>query len=399
MRTPPPSRSCLVAAALVLLLTSPLSLRAEIPAFARRYRVSCRLCHNPIPTLTAFGDQFAANGFRMASGEEPSDTTDTGDELLSLLRDVPLAVRLDLYAQTYANGRAATDFQSPYALKVLSGGAITKSLSYYFYTFLLERGDIGGVEDAFLYVNDIGGVPVDAAVGQFQVSDPLFKRELRLEFEDYAVYRARLGDVPVDLTYDRGMMVAADAAGFTATFQLLNGSGIGAAQPDRHFDVDASKNVFLHVTRNIVAPVRLGAFGYYGRSHGNGATNRTQMLAADATVSVGPVEVNGQYIHRRDDEPTYTSGEQEVRMNGGFAELILRPENGRWYGFALYNLVTADRPLLDVRLGGAAAANRYETVSGGVGYLLRRNFRLSGEVTHDLGPDLTRVTFGVVTAF
>jgi hypothetical protein len=311
---------------------------------------------------------------------------------------VPLAVRLDLYAQTYANGRAVTDFQTPYALKVLSGGAISKTISYYFYTFLLERGDIGGVEDAFVHVNDIGGVPVDAALGQFQVSDPLFKRELRLEFEDYAVYRARLGDVPVDLTYDRGLTLAADAAGFTTTFQLLNGSGIGAAQPDRHFDIDASKNVFLHVTRDVAKPLRLGAFGYYGRSHGNGTTNRTRMVAADATVSVGPVELNGQYIHRRDDEPTYTAGEPEVRMNGGFAELIVRPSGSRWYGFALYNLVTADRRVLDVRLGGVAPDDRYESLSGGIGYLLRRNFRVSGELTHDLGPGVTRVTFGIVTA-
>jgi hypothetical protein len=385
--------------AAVLFLSSPPLVRAgDIPAFARRYRVSCQLCHNPIPTLTSFGEQFAANGYRMASGEAPTDTAATNDELLSLLREIPLAARLDLYAQTYANGRAVTDFQSPYPLKILSGGAISKSISYYFYTFLLERGDIGGVEDAFVHVNDIAGLPVDAAVGQFQVSDPLFKRELRLEFEDYAVYRARLGQVPVDLTYDRGVMVMADAAGFTSTFQLLNGSGIGAAQPDRHFDVDGGKNLFLHVTRDLASPVRVGAFGYYGRSYGNGTTNKTRMLAADASVSVGPVELNAQYIHRRDDEPTYTAGEPEVRMDGGFAELILRP-GGRWYGFALYNLVTADRPLLDVRLGGATPGDRYESLSGGVGYLLRRNFRLTGEVTHDLGPDETRFTFGVVTAF
>jgi hypothetical protein len=383
-----------------LLLASPSPVGADdIPAFARRYRVSCQLCHNPIPALTPFGERFAANGYRMASGEAPPDTAATGDDLLSLLREIPLAARLDLYAQTYANGRAVTDFQSPYALKILSGGAISKSISYYFYTFLLERGDIGGVEDAFVHVNDVGSVPVDAAVGQFQVSDPLFKRELRVEFEDYAVYRARLGQVPVDLTYDRGVMLTADAAGFTTTFQLLNGSGIGAAQPDRHFDVDADKNLFLHVTRDIADALRLGAFGYYGRSEGNGTANKTRMLAADATVSLGPVEVNGQYIHRRDDEPTYTPGEPEVRMNGGFAELIVRPRGGRWYGFALYNLVTADRPLLDVRLGGVAPTDRYESLSGGIGYLLRRNFRLSGEVTHDLGRDETRLTFGIVTAF
>ena len=63
-----------------------------------------------------------------------------------------------------------------------------------------EQPEPRGLADAFL----VGGVPVDLQVGQFQISDPLFKRELRLSFEDYAVYRARIGAVPTDLTYDRG---------------------------------------------------------------------------------------------------------------------------------------------------------------------------------------------------
>ena len=60
---------------------------------------------------------------------------------------------------------------------------------------------MGGIEDAFIYVNDVGGKPVDLAVGQFQVSDPLFKRELRLEYQDFAIYRARVGLQPADLTF------------------------------------------------------------------------------------------------------------------------------------------------------------------------------------------------------
>jgi hypothetical protein len=188
-----------------------------IPAFARRYKVTCALCHNPMPTLTEFGNRFAANGYRMASGEAMPDSIGTNDPLLSLPDKLPLAVRLDLYAQAYANGKAATDFQSPYGLKLMSGGAISKKLSYYFYTFLAERGEVGGIEDAFIHVNDIGNQPLDLALGQYQVSDPLSKRELRLEFEDYAVYRARVGDVPVDLTYDRGLMAAAEVGGFTLT--------------------------------------------------------------------------------------------------------------------------------------------------------------------------------------
>ena len=385
-------------ASLVLALALP-DPAAAIPAFARRYRMSCQVCHNPIPKLTDFGGQFAANGYRMTPDEEPQDTLSTGDEMLALLKDVPLAVRLEMYALAYSDGNVATDFQYPYGLKLLSGGAVSKKISYYFYTFLVERGDIGGVEDAFLHINDIGGAPVDLALGQFQVSDPLFKRELRLEFEDYAVYRARLGSVPVDLTYDRGLMAMADVGGFTVTGELLNGDGIGVAQANRRYDSDASKNVFLHVTRDIGAPLRLGAFGYYGRSHGNGLTNRTRMIAVDGTVTLGPLELNGQYVHRRDDEPTYTPGEPEARLNGGFGELIVRPANSRFYGFALYNLVTANRAVLDVREGGPSAIKRYESISGGIGHLVHRNFRVSGEVTYDVGQELTRVTLGIVTAF
>ena len=47
---------------------------AEIPAFARKYKFSCSVCHAPIPRLTEFGDVFAGNGFQIAVEEEPRDT-------------------------------------------------------------------------------------------------------------------------------------------------------------------------------------------------------------------------------------------------------------------------------------------------------------------------------------
>ena len=370
-----------------------------IPAFARRYKVSCSLCHHPIPKLTPFGEQFAANGFRFAAGEEPKDTVNTGDPLLSLIKDFPLAMRFDAYAQAYANGRAATDFQTPYGVKVLTGGPISKKISYYFYTYLVERGEVGGVEDALVQVNDIGGKPLDLIVGQFQVSDPLFKRELRLEFEDYAVYRARVGEVPVNLTYDRGVIASADVLGFAITGQILNGNGIGAAETNRRFDDDPAKNFSVHITRDLATNLRLGAFGYTGRSEADGVRNRTKMLGIDWTIGGGTFELNGQYLHRTDNRPTYLVGEPRAKLDGGFAELIVRPPRSRWHGFALYNLVTTDRPLLDVRLGLPRGLRRYESISAGVGRLERRNVKLTAETTYDFTHESFRWTLGIVTAF
>lgn len=374
----------------------------EIPAFARKYRVSCSLCHAPMPRLNDFGESFAGNGFRFAAKEPPRDTMDTGDPLLELAERLPLAIRFDAFGQYFDNGEAATDFETPYNLKILSGGTISSNLSYYLYFFLFERGEVGGIEDAFIYINDIRGQPVDIAVGQFQVSDPMFKRELRLEFEDYAIYRARIGDNPADLTYDRGAMGIVDYAGFTFTGIAVNGNGKGAALENRRFDDDPVKNYLAHLTRDIVPGLRLGAMGYYGRQdidEPGTAENDLWMAGGDATVSFGPFGLNGQYIHREDDAPTFTPGEEEAITDGGFAEAILRPPGKRWYAFALYNRVDTDRPLLNVRLGGPPNIRRYETLSGGAGYLVRRNFRLGVEGTWNIEQEATRWTVGLVTAF
>ena len=371
-----------------------------IPSFARRYRTTCQTCHNVVPALNAFGEQFAGNGFRIMSGEEPLDSIATGDDALVLLQSLPLAVRLDAYAQAYAGNRAVADFQTPYALKLLSSGPLSKKVSWYFYAFLLERGEVGGVEDAFLVYDDVGGAPVDVVVGQFQISDPLFKRELRLEFEDYAVYRARLGEALADLTYDRGVMVTADALGFGLTGIVVNGNGRGTAGDDRRYDVDAGKNVMLRVSRDVATGVRLGAFGLYGTAEADNAVdNETTMAGVDATVGAGAVEVNLQYLHREDDHPTFDPGDAGAELDGGFAEVLVRPAGSRWYGFGLYNLVTADRPLLDVRLDTPGGVERYETLTGGVGYLLQRNLRITGETTWDMETERTRWTLGFVSAF
>ncbi len=394
----------LAPAALAIALLAPPPVSAAIPAFARRYRVSCQLCHNPVPALNEFGQAFAGNGLRMNPDEEPRDTVDTGDELLWLFRDVPLAVRLDAYVRAYGNGDVVTDFQTPWNLKVLSGGPISRKLSYYAYFLLYERGEVGGLEDAWIQVNDIGGQPLDVTVGQFQVSDAMFKRELRLEYEDYAIYRARIGDQPADLTYERGLMAAADLVGFTFTGQIVNGNGIGAATSDRRLDDNRLKNVFGHVTRNIVPALRLGVMGYRGQQDGAAPggptlTNTLWMVGGDATLQLGALELNGQYVHREDNHPTFSDAEPAAVTDGGFAELLVRPPGSRWYGVALYNRVVCSQPLLDVRLGGAAAARRHESVTGGGGYVVRRNLRAYGEVTGDLEASHTVFTFGFTTAF
>ena len=110
-----------------------------IPAFARKYNMTCKTCHSPFPKLKPYGDEFAANGFVLKDKDAPRYYVETGDNDLSLIRDLPLAIRLEGYL-TYNNNKSEnSDFSAPYIIKLLSGGSITSNISYYFYTLLYTQ--------------------------------------------------------------------------------------------------------------------------------------------------------------------------------------------------------------------------------------------------------------------
>jgi hypothetical protein len=111
-----------------------------MPAFARKYQMSCKTCHAPFPKLKAYGDEFAANGFALKDKDAPRYFADTGDEKVSLLRDLPVAIRFEGYASFNNSHSRSLDFSSPFLIKLLSGGVIARNISYYLYFFFGEKG-------------------------------------------------------------------------------------------------------------------------------------------------------------------------------------------------------------------------------------------------------------------
>ncbi|MGR3178072.1 MAG: hypothetical protein ACUZ8E_08460 [Candidatus Anammoxibacter sp.] len=69
-----------------------------IPAFARKYELSCETCHAAFPRLNSFGEQFAADNMRLDDWKEMG-TIDTGDERLVLPDSAPIAIRTQAYVQ------------------------------------------------------------------------------------------------------------------------------------------------------------------------------------------------------------------------------------------------------------------------------------------------------------
>ena len=366
-----------------------------IPAFARKYQMTCKTCHAPFPRLKPYGDEFAGNGYVIKDKDAPRYFVDTGDSFLSLLREVPVALRFEGFL-TYNNAHSKQlDFTSPYLLKFLSGGAITKDISYFFYFFFSEHGEVAGIEDAFVMFNNVFGTDFDFYIGQFQVSDPVFKRELRLSFEDYRIFSTRVGDSGIDLTYDRGIMLTFGLpTGTDFTLEVVNGSGIGAADARDGFDSDKYKNLFFRVSQDVASGFRIGGLGYIGKEKKRGLDNALWMAGADATVGGKNLELNLQYIERRDDNPFFSMRDAPaVKTRGGFAELVYLPQgdDSRWYATGLLNWLDSDIEEL-----------KYSSATLHVGRMLRRNIRATAELTYVFqGPyeKHARVAIGLVSGF
>lgn len=378
-----------VLAVLAIMLTCA-SDAGAIPAFARKYQLSCSTCHAPFPRLKPFGEEFAARGFRMEKpeAEPPRATYDVGDPLLMLTRDFPIAARMEGFAAYNENADAEADFETPWVFKILSGGPLSQKMAYYLY-FIVEKGETVGVEDAFLQYSGIFNSPVDLIFGQFQVCDPLFKRELRLERFDYDIYKARVGDVAANLTYDRGAMFAATLpAEVDLVAMVVNGNGI----PSGEFDNDDNKNFALRVAREF-GPVRAGAFAYFGNEeHESGIENETFYLGPDLVVTGGDKwQLNAQYLTRSDDDPFFLgAGASEVDTNGGFAEVhwFPRGHDGRYAWSLLYNRIDSDDPTAES-----------ENVSVTFNYLLARNVRLLIDAGRDQLNEANKASVGLIAGF
>lgn len=399
------TRSSVIVLSILAALAVSMEDARAIPAFARKYGFSCTTCHAPAPRLKAFGEEFAGRGFRLddPAKEPPRATLDTGDPLLRLVRDVPLAIRLDGYASHKKNERAQTDFESPWVLKFLSGGPINDRLSYYFY-FLVEQGEVVGLEDTFIQYNRLFNLPVDIVVGQFQVSDPLFKRELRLMRADYDIFTTRVGHSVINLSYDRGLVATWHApAQVDALLQVTNGNGIDPPDEAGNFDQDEKKNFSLRLVRAF-GPVRVGLFGLRG-SEVDPATRRENTatyFGPDFVFELGErVVLSMEYLERRDDNPFFDDVPRpELKTRGGFAEIhwFPRGQDGRVIITGLYNKVSSDDDFVD-----------REGYTLTVSHLLARNARLllEGHRMKRLDPareeptELTqkRLTLGLVLAF
>lgn len=354
-------RSALCAALCAILLAPFFSQQAQAaPLFARKYNISCNVCHTAFPALNAFGEDFAANNFRLPNWKDT--TVKTGDDQLALPDSVPAAFRAQAFAQardgeavdvvTGETTEADTDFQAPYLIKLLSSAPLSDNITYYFYAIFAEKGSNGEtiVEDAWFSYDDLFGSGTSMMLGQFQVSDLMFPRETRLTFQDFMAYRM------AGITYDRGVLFERGFGPVDVGLGLVNGNGIeenvtinspGYRRSDHLFDNDTDKAVFARVSTS-VSGVDGGLFGYAGEQSNAVGPAGIDSGDRDTDKEIVGLDLSGriqgnwrwfsQVLWNRWDE--FIETDREYDWYGGFVGLDYTPP-GRWAYSALYNYADA----------------------------------------------------------
>jgi len=118
-----------------------------IPAFARKYKTSCVLCHAPFPRLTAMGEAFRLNGYKLPQADEiyvKEQPVSMGAEAYKKVFPEaiwpstipglpPLAVRIigDANYHPFGHQTDRSEFNFPQEFTILSAGSFGENFAFF----------------------------------------------------------------------------------------------------------------------------------------------------------------------------------------------------------------------------------------------------------------------------
>ncbi len=119
-----------------------------IPAWSRRYKAECSMCHWQLYKLNGVGKAFLERGHRL-----PDEDATTDGKLLPLDNYLSAQVHADFVAQSRAFGDPSTFFTDP-DLNLMAGGPLTSQVSFFARTNV-NSGDNDNIYGAY----NFGQVP------------------------------------------------------------------------------------------------------------------------------------------------------------------------------------------------------------------------------------------------
>ncbi len=247
-----------------------------IPLFARKYSVSCFTCHISPPLLNDFGRRFQANGYNLpGSGSDQQAQYDQATFPLALLSQ-PMVAHTISTDDLAAGKRTTTTVFSGLELALFSSGSLGPHFSYFAETPVIhENGEtsIEVVDAHLLYTNVLndGLGSLNIKFGKMRafvpfIANTIFSNADPLAYNYTAISGTRKAANDLNI-----FQPSFGLSAFGILPQVEDGlrweAGITAGTKNT-VDIAAANAGFFALNQTVYlknAPMRMGAFYYYGK--------------------------------------------------------------------------------------------------------------------------------------
>jgi hypothetical protein len=334
-----------------------------IPVFAHRYGLTCQVCHTVVPHLTAFGQLFLANGYRMP-GLKPKAV-------------FPIAVRME---DSYASAGAADPDDVGHGplpkaivdeVEFLTGGSLGPRGSYWAEVYAVDGGEPGRPRDvwyAYRATNDGAPIPVTLRGGEFTLPLPLDPETFRETTQPYAVWQQTAGIDPFDFFEVKigGQVAVGDPArALAGTVNVLQGhdtaSGLPAHGADTMLTLQRDLGDFQLEAYRYDGTRDLAGYGFNGMQFFSSIPDRFWRTGYGLGWTRGATEVN--LVYQTGNDTAADVYRDDLLSSGGFVQVRQALFGNRAFAIARWD-ATRD-------------ATFARTYTGGFGYRFTRNTRLT----------------------
>lgn len=372
-----------------LLVLATVSDKAEaIPAFARKYKTTCVTCHAPFPRLTALGEAFRLNGYKLPEGDElyvKDQPLSMGVEAYKKVfpqavwpSDIPgmppisFQVVNDLSAFLGGSKASNTKFELPLEMELFAAGAFGDSIS--FFSELEFEGDefafVGWLMAEDLLKNSLGENHLNfrvGTVGMNEIGLPNARNGNRFTREKY-LYMGKLA-------LDEGPGLEVNGFGRSWRYAVGVVEGDGATNEKDYYGTMAFK---------------IGGLGFDGSG---GTTSEGGLATAPSGYWRDDSILFGGFAYKGKDGASDKKNDRfgvDVRLNykdlsltGGFARGDNDGTNEKqdhWFGEAIYFAYPWLQPFVRYEILSSDLANKDQArIVVGSAILARANVKVTVE--------------------
>ena len=325
---------------------------AAIPAFARKYSLSCTACHEAWPKLNDFGRAFRDNGYRLKTGSD--DPTDQAPGYWPVsFRTSPGYSYTTMSSQPTDEGLQTIKtgtFEHPEA-DILAAGTVGHNVSFLAVIAGFGKDSTAEIESAWVRLNDLWGTSwLNLKVGKHEADLPRSAHRSLTLTQGYLVYSHRPGGDANDLEFDLaenqlGIELAGHDRGSRTRYAISLVTANGAQGNDSFL---SSPTLYGHATHQFYPPsralrqVRVGAFGIFGLSPSRFATQggepvpgtghdnkRFSRTGGELALWLGPLAtpaaVTVVLARGSEERELFAQGQRNATWYGGFVQAEFTP--------------------------------------------------------------------------